>query len=61
MSTTSRELLDLFDKALSEANREAADGTLDSSGRFYTDEELEAQRVALRAAARDKQAKASAA
>ncbi len=37
-----RQLLDLFDLALSEVNRQAATGELDGSGRYYTDEELAA-------------------
>lgn len=47
MNTTSRQQLDSFDEALTEVRRQLADGTLDQSGRFYTDEELEAQRIAL--------------
>ena len=34
-------------QALEEVDRQLADGTLDQSGRFYTDEELKAQRIAL--------------
>jgi hypothetical protein len=37
-------------KGLQELDRRLADGTLDQSGRFYTDEELDAQRAALAAA-----------
>ena len=46
MSQTSRQLLDLFDKSLSEVRHDLADGTLDQSGHFYTDDEPKAQRVA---------------
>jgi hypothetical protein len=42
MNSKSRELLDQFDRALSEVHRQAASGELDGSGRFYTDEELAA-------------------
>jgi len=42
MKTRSRELLEVFDRVLTEVRREAASGELDGSGRFYTDEELAA-------------------
>jgi hypothetical protein len=42
MKTTSRELLDRFNQVLAEVHRDAAEGKLDASGRFYTDEELAA-------------------
>lgn len=61
MSQTSRQLLDLFDKALSDVRREAASGTLDGSGRFYTGEELEAQRLSIAAGNPASRPKASAA
>jgi hypothetical protein len=51
----------LFDESLSEVRRDFADGTLDQSGRFYSDEELEAHRAALAADKTAQKSKASAA
>ena len=42
MEMTSRQMLDVVDKALVEVARRLASGELDGSGRYYTDEELAA-------------------
>jgi len=57
----SEEFFEAVHKALAEVDRQIADGALDGSGRFYTDEELEAQRKALAAGKQRKQPKAPAA
>ena len=45
----SEEFFEAVHAALAEVDRKLADDTLDQSGRFYTDEELEAQRIMLAA------------
>ncbi len=46
---TSEEIHEAMRRALEEVDRQIADGTLDQSGRFYTDAELEARRLAIAA------------
>ena len=58
---TSEEWHEAVRKGLEELDRKLADGTLDQSGRFYTDEELEAQCAALASAELTKHRKAPAA
>jgi len=61
MKRNSRQLLDLFDKALTEVHREAASGELDGSGRYFTDEELAAGAATGRKEKTEKQADSPAA
>jgi hypothetical protein len=58
---TSEEIHEAIHRALEIVDRQIADGTLDQSGRFYTDKELEAQRAALAASKAVRQSKAPAA
>ncbi|MGA2252661.1 hypothetical protein [Terracidiphilus sp.] len=58
---TSEEIHEAMHRALEIVDRQIADGTLDQSGRFYSDEELEAQRAALAAGKAAQKSKVSAA
>jgi hypothetical protein len=58
---TSVDMHEAMRMALEIVDRQIADGTLDQSGRFYTDEELEVQRKELAASKLNKQPKAPAA
>ena len=61
MEMTSRQMLDAVDQALAEVSRRLASGELDQSGRYYTDEELEAGAATGRIRTQVKSEKASAA
>jgi len=61
MEMTSRQKLNAVDQALAEVSRRLASGELDGSGRYYTDEELEAGKATGRKRIPAKPTKANAA